>query len=76
MGSPAWGHGYHKGFSDGAKQGGTIVGIVLLGAGALAAAGKWGFDKLQDRKLAQADEIAAEMDAPDDDVATDPQGLN
>jgi hypothetical protein len=72
MGNPSWGKGYHKGFSDGAKHGGTIVGIVLVGAGGLVAAGKWGYRKLKDRKLAKADDIAAEMDAPEVDAAVTP----
>jgi hypothetical protein len=76
MGNSAWGHGYHKGFGDGAKQGGTIVGIVLLGVGGLVEAGKWGYRKLKDRKLAKADDIASEMDEPGAGGVTDPQGSN
>lgn len=74
MGNPAWGHGYHKGFGDGAKQGGTIVGVVLLGMGGLVAAGKWGYGKLKDHKLAKADDIASEMGDPEVDSDTDTQG--
>lgn len=39
MGNPAWGHGYHKGFGDGAKQGGILGSLITLGAGALVGGG-------------------------------------
>ena len=71
MGNSAWGHGYHQGFNAGAKQGGTIVGLVLLGGGALAAGGKWAFGKLKDRQLAKADQIAEDMD----DTDVEPDGI-
>lgn len=74
MGNPAWGHGYHKGFGDGAKQGGTVVGAVFLGMTGLVAVGKWGYGKLKDRKLAKADDIASEMDEPEVDTVTDTEG--
>lgn len=74
MGNPAWGHGYNKGFGDGAKHGGAVVGAVFIGVGGLVAAGKWGFGKLKGRKLAKADDIAAEMDDPEVDTVTDTRG--
>ena len=74
MGNPAWGHGYHKGFGDGAKHGGTVVAVVLLGVSGLVTVGKWGYSKLKDRKLAKADDIAAEMEDPEVEAVTDAQG--
>jgi hypothetical protein len=62
MGNSAWGHGYHRGFEDGAKQGGTIVGLVLLGAAGLAAGGRWGYMKLRDLRFAKVDAATAEHD--------------
>ena len=76
MGNPVWGAGYHQGFGDGAKQGGTIVGLVFLGAGGVVAAGRWGYGKLKDRKLARADATAAAMENPEVDAVARPQGSN
>ena len=53
---------------------------VSLGSWSLSAsflvvdpAGKWGYGKLKDRKLAKADDIAADMDDPEADAIPTPQ---
>lgn len=53
MGNPAWGHGYHKGFGDGAKQGGVVGALITLGATGLVVGGKWAVGKLRERSLAK-----------------------
>ena len=53
MGNPAWGHGYHKGFGDGAKQGGVVGALITLGATGLVVGGKWAVNKLRERGLAK-----------------------
>lgn len=71
MGNPAWGHGYHKGFSDGAKQGGIVGSLVTLGVGAMITGGVWGVRKLRDRseaKIAELDRLEADdPETPRDD---------
>ena len=70
MGNSSWGHGYHKGFSDGLKQGGIVGSLVTLGVGAMITGGVWAVEKLRDRSeakvaildVADADEPAAPGD--------------
>lgn len=54
MGNPAWGHGYHKGFGDGAKQGGVVGSLVTIGVGGLISGGIWAVGKLRERSAAKA----------------------
>lgn len=67
MGNPAWGHGYHKGFGDGAKQGGVVGALIALGATGLVVGGKWAVGKLRERSLAKHLESESATDAPDGD---------
>ncbi|WP_136042434.1 MULTISPECIES: hypothetical protein [unclassified Microbacterium] len=67
MGNPAWGHGYHKGFGDGAKQGGVVGALITLGATGLVVGGKWAVGKLRERSLAKQPASEPVTDAPDDD---------
>lgn len=53
MGNPAWGHGYHKGFGDGAKQGGIVGALITFGATGLVVGGKWAIGKLRERSMAK-----------------------
>lgn len=53
MGNPAWGHGYHKGFGDGAKQGGVVGALITLGATGLVVGGRWAIGKLRERSTAK-----------------------
>lgn len=68
MGNPAWGHGYHKGFGDGAKQGGIAGALITLGATGLVVGGKWVVGKLRDRSTAKqvADEETRDDHEGDD----------
>lgn len=66
MGNPAWGHGYHKGFNDGAKQGGLIGTAITLGAGLLVAGGSWAAGKIRDRRLARLEQATATEENADD----------
>ncbi|WP_156711100.1 hypothetical protein [Yonghaparkia sp. Soil809] len=65
MGNPAWGHGYHKGFGDGAKQGGVVGALITMGAAGLVMGGKWAVRKLRERS------VAKQLDA---ESATEPSG--
>ncbi|MBG6181871.1 hypothetical protein [Arthrobacter sp. CAN_A1] len=66
MGNPAWGNGYHKGFGDGAKQGGIVGSLITLGATALVGGGVWVVGKLRDRSMAKQVLDAAATEAPAD----------
>ena len=77
MGNPAWGHGYHKGFGDGAKQGGVVGALITLGATGLVVGGKWAVGKLRERSLAKqlAEEPAPDApDVDDQNPQTNPTG--
>ncbi|GAA4266188.1 hypothetical protein [Frondihabitans peucedani] len=65
MGNPAWGHGYYKGFGDGAKQGGMVGVLITLGATGLVVGGKWAVGKLRDRSLAKQLSEEPSVDIPD-----------
>lgn len=67
MGNPAWGHGYHKGFGDGAKQGGVVGALITLGATGLVVGGKWAVGKLRERSLAKQLAEEPATNAPDAD---------
>ncbi len=62
------GHGYHKGFGDGAKQGGVVGALITLGATGLIVGGQWAVGKLRERSVAR--QIAADPDL--DDTASQP----
>jgi len=70
MGNPAWGHGYHKGFGDGAKQGGVVGALITLGATGLVVGGKWAVGKLRERSLAKQ----VDADAAGEPLAGDEPG--
>lgn len=71
MGNPAWGHGYHKGFGDGAKQGGVVGALITLGATGLVVGGKWAVGKLRERSTAkQLDGDSAPEASGDDEHGT------
>ncbi|NQW89623.1 hypothetical protein HQQ88_04855 [Curtobacterium sp. VKM Ac-2861] len=67
MGNPAWGHGYHKGFGDGAKQGGAVGALTTLGATGLVVGGKWAVGKLRERSVAKQLAENSSVDTPDAD---------
>lgn len=70
MGNPAWGHGYHKGFGDGAKQGGIVGSLVTIGVGAVVSGGVWAIGKLRERgavKAARVEGAAYGLEPTDDD---------
>lgn len=67
MGNPAWGHGYHKGFGDGAKQGSVVGALITLGATGLVVGGKWAVGKLRDRSLAKQPVESSSADTPNTD---------
>ncbi|MDY1006336.1 hypothetical protein [Curtobacterium sp. CFBP9011] len=67
MGNPAWGHGYHKGFGDGAKQGGAVGALITLGATGLVVGGKWAVGKLRERSVAKQLAENPSVDTPDAD---------
>jgi hypothetical protein len=75
MGNSAWGHGYHRGFSDGARQGGLVGSLVTLGVGVVVTGGVWAVRKLRDQseaKVAQLDGAEAdEPETPRDDSLRD-----
>lgn len=58
MGNPAWGHGYHKGFGDGAKQGSVVGALITVGVTGLVVGGKWAVGKLREHSAAK--QFAAE----------------
>lgn len=71
MGNPAWGHGYHKGFGDGAKQGGVVGALITLGATGLVVGGKWAVGKLRERSVAkQLDADSAPETSSEDEHGT------
>jgi len=73
MGNPAWGHGYHKGFGDGAKQGGAVGALITLGATGLVMGGRWAVGKLRERSVAKqldADSATEAFDEDDPDTPT------
>ena len=73
MGNPAWGHGYHKGFGDGAKQGGAVGALITLGATGLVVGGKWAVGKLRERSVAKQLAENPSVDTPDaDEKASQP----
>lgn len=67
MGNPAWGHGYHKGFGDGAKQGGVVGALITLGATGLIVGGKWAVGKLRERSLVKRFAEESSVGMPDED---------
>lgn len=67
MGNPAWGHGYHKGFGDGAKQGGVVGALITMGATGLVVGGKWAVGKLRERSLAKQLDADSASETPGDD---------
>lgn len=75
MGNPAWGHGYHKGFGDGAKQGGVLGSLITLGAGALVGGGVWAAGKLRDRSAAKQITYATAPDEVFDDEVEPSESL-
>ena len=72
MGNPAWGHGYHRGFSDGARQGGITGSLVVLGVGAVITGGVWAVGKLRNRSAAKT----AALDLADAQQSATPWGDN
>ena len=71
MGNPAWGNGYHKGFGDGARQGGIIGSVVTLTIGGVIAGGAWGMGKLRDRSAAKQQAARSTEDQLIDDGTED-----
>lgn len=67
MGNPAWGHGYHSGFGDGARQGGVVGALVTLGAVGLVMGGKWAVGMLRERSAAKQFVGDRSVDIPDPD---------
>lgn len=66
MGNPAWGHGYHEGFNDGAKRGS----LVTVGVGAVITGSVWAIRRFRDRsaaKVAARDLVTAHESAPPQD---------
>lgn len=65
MGNPAWGHGYHQGFADGATRGGAIGAGVTIAVGLVVAGATFGYRKLKARSLAKREqELSAEDSNP------------
>ena len=56
VGNAAWGHGYHKGFSDGAVRGGIVVGAVLVVVDATIRVAPWAYRKLKARAASKYEE--------------------
>lgn len=52
MGNPAWGHGYHQGFADGAKRGGIIGAGSTIAIGLVVAGAAFGYREFKARSFA------------------------
>ncbi|MGW1453310.1 hypothetical protein ACWCO3_34580 [Micromonospora sp. NPDC002411] len=65
MGNAVWGHGYHQGFADGAKQGGVLGVAGTIAVGVVVAGVAFGYRELKARSFAKRDqELAAEGSNP------------
>ena len=53
MGNPSWGHGYHQGFADGAKQGGAIGVGATIALSVIVAGVAIGYRDLKARSFAK-----------------------
>jgi hypothetical protein len=59
MGNPAWGHGYHQGFADGAVRGGLIGAGATIAAGVVIAGVALGYRELKTRSFAKREQESA-----------------
>ena len=79
MGNSAWGHGYHEGYGDGAKQGSALTAAAVVVVGGAIVGAKWAYTKLRQRRtteyeqstLAEPESAVGEENVPgrDDEVA-------
>lgn len=53
MGNSAWGHGYHEGYGDGAKQGSALTAAAVVVVGGAIVGARWSYNKLRQRRTAE-----------------------
>lgn len=53
MGNPSWGHGYHEGYGDGARQGSALTAAAVVVVGGAIVGAKWSYNKLRQRRTTE-----------------------